>query len=165
VDKVLSRSNNWVLTEKHMDEIREAGFNVIVPRQGGEDMARVRCVAEMARKRGMFYMAWMRGTLATKTGTRFVWQDGSIQDLYSPNADELWDWMTRLILGHARLSVENPAIVGSFLDFENYAAGKQGNCYELSYDMKILTEFAAERGLNVPDLGPNQRYPWLNENH
>ncbi|OHB77812.1 MAG: hypothetical protein A2Z25_18320 [Planctomycetes bacterium RBG_16_55_9] len=164
VDKVLSRSNGWIMTEKHIDEIHEAGFNVIVPRQGGDDMVQVRRVAEMAARRGMFYMAWMRGTLATTTGTRVVWQDGSVQDLYSPNAEELWDWMGQLILGHARLSVENPAMVGSFLDFENYTRRKQGNCYELSYDTKILAEFAAKRGLALPELKPEQRYPWLKDN-
>ena len=36
VDKVLSKSTDWVMTEKHMDEIHEAGFNVIVPRVGGK---------------------------------------------------------------------------------------------------------------------------------
>jgi len=164
VDKVLSQSTNWVMTEKHMDEIHNAGFNVIVPRLGGDDMARVKRVADMARKRGMFYMAWMRGTLATKTGTKLVWANGTVQDIYSPNANELWDWMTGLILGHARLSVDNPAIVGTFLDFENYAHGKQGNCYELSYDNVILQEFTRAKNLNLPDLPPQQRHAWLTKN-
>lgn len=164
VDKVLSRSNNWVMTEKHMDEIRDAGFNVIVPRVGCEDMKRVDRVAGMARARGMFYMAWMRGTLSTKTGTKLVWANGAEQDLYSPNADELWDWMTNLILGHARLSAKNPAIVGSFLDFENYAKGSQGNCYSLSYDERILAEFAKDKRLDLPELKPAERHPWLKKN-
>jgi len=164
VDKVLSASNKWVMTEKFMDEIRDAGFNVIVPRVGGGDMKRVERVARMAQDRGMFYMAWMRGTRGTKTGPKLVWAKGAEQDLYSPNADELWDWMTRLILGHARLSAANPAIVGSFLDFENYAKGKQGNCYALSYDAKILAEFAKDKGLNLPKLEPKERCPWLKTN-
>ena len=165
VDKVLSLSNRWVMTEKHMDEIRDAGFNVIVPRAGGIDMARVRRVAGMAQQRGMFYMAWMRGSRSTKTGTKLVWQSGGIQDLYSPNADELWDWMTDIILGHARLSVEFPNIIGSFLDFENYAKGPRGgNCYGLSYDEKILREFAKAKHINLPKLAPAERAPWLAKN-
>lgn len=163
VDKVLSMSNQWVMTEKHMDEIRDAGFNVVVPRVGGEDMKRVARVAQMARDRGMFYMAWMRGTLSTKTGLKVVWANGVEQDLYSPNADALWDWMTGLILGHARLSAKNPAIVGSFLDFENYAKGRQRNCYFLSYDDKILAEFAKEKNLSIPALERPARHGWLEE--
>ena len=162
VDKVLSLSNGWVMTEKHMDEIRDAGFNVISPRIGGDDMARVRRVATMAQQRGMFYMAWMRGSRSTKTGTKLVWADGGVQDLYSPNADELWHWMSGLILGHARLSVEIPSIVGSFLDFENYAKGtKMGNCYALSYDDRILAEFAKAGKIAIPALKPAERHPWL----
>jgi len=164
VDKVLSKSNRWVMTEKHMDEIRDASFNVICPRVGGTDMTRVHRVAEMARRRGMFYMAWMRGTRSTKTGCKLVWSNGGIQDLYSPNADELWDWMAEIILGHARLSVELPNIVGSFLDYENYAKGpKGGNCYSLSYDEKIIGEFAKAKGIGVPSLAPAERAPWLDE--
>jgi len=163
VDKVLSASNGWVMTRQFVAEIADAGFNVVVPRVGCEDMARVKRVADMARDRGIFYMAWMRGTLTATSGTKLVWANGADQDLYSPNADELWDWMTGLILGHARLSVENPAIVGSFLDFENYAKRSQGNCYALSYDDKILREFAAAQGIEMPALEPEQRHPWLEE--
>ena len=161
VDKVVAASNNGRMTARHMDEIRDAGFNVIVPRVGASDLRRVARVAEMARERGMFYMAWMRGTRHTKNGTRLVWENGVVNDLYSPNADELWDWMASWILGHAALSVKNPAIVGSFLDFENYAHPKPGDAYYLSYDEKILAEFAAARKIKPPQLPPARRYGWL----
>jgi len=72
VDKVLMADNDWVMTQKHVDEIRDAGFNVVCPRVGGDDMDRVRRVATWAQERGMFYMAWMRGSLATETGTKMV---------------------------------------------------------------------------------------------
>ena len=164
VDKVLSLSNKWVMTEKFMDEIRDAGFNVVCPRVGCNDFDRVRRVATWAQQRGMFYMAWMRGSLATKTGTKMTWANGGVQDIYSPNADELWDWMTKLILGHASLSTQIPSIVGSFLDFENYAKGTRGgNCYGLSYDAKILGEFAKAKGVKIPDLEPARRHDWLLE--
>jgi hypothetical protein len=164
VDKVLSRSNDWVLTESHVREIKEAGFNVVVPRIGGTDMDRVRRVANMAGKHGLFYMAWMRGTLATRMGPRVVWENGVTQDLYSPNTDELWDWMTENILGHARIAVQNPAVVGTFLDFENYAPQRVRNCYFLSYDDRILREFAQASGLTLPALEPAQRKRWLVDN-
>ena len=165
VDKVLSRSSDWVLSDKHMDEIRDAAFNVIVPRAGGEDMARVARVAGMARERGMFYMAWMRGSLAAETETKVAYHTGGEESIYSPNADELWEWMTRLLLGHAKLSVENPAIIGTFLDFENYADGPRlAHCYSLSYDDKIVTEFAESKGLKLPVLKLARRHAWLEEN-
>jgi hypothetical protein len=161
VDKVLMASNGWVMTEDHVRQIADAGFNVVCPRIGGDDMARVRRVAELAQKHGIYYMAWMRGTLAATSGTRLVWANGLVQDLYSPNSDELWAWMTEKILGQARISVEVPSIVGVFLDYENYASGRQGNCYALSYDDKILGEFARSRHIDLPQLAPAERYPWL----
>ncbi|UCH34846.1 MAG: hypothetical protein JSV65_00385 [Armatimonadota bacterium] len=163
VDKVLMAANGWVMTEDHVREIADAGFNVVCPRIGGEDMTRVRRVAEWAQKHDIYYMAWMRGTLAAKTGTKLVWATGDEQDLYSPNADELWEWMTEKIVGHAKVSVEVPSVVGVFLDYENYAAGKRGNCYDLSYDDKIFREFADANGIELPDLAPAERYPWLTE--
>ena len=161
VDKVLMKSNKWVMTEQHVKEIKEAGFNVVSPRTGGGDMDRVRRVGALAQKHGMYYVAWMRGSLRTRKGLKYVHADGHDQDIYSPNADELWDWMTELILDHARISLEIPAVVGSFLDFENYADGKAGNCYNLSYDERIMREFAAAEGLSLPPLRPDERKPWL----
>ncbi|MBN2309825.1 MAG: hypothetical protein JXR94_12685 [Candidatus Hydrogenedentes bacterium] len=164
VDKVLMASTDWHMTEDQVREIAKAGFNVVVPRQGGTEPDRVRRVAELAAKHDMYYMAWMRGSLTATEGTRLVWDTGNTQDLYSPNADELWDWMTGIILEQARLSVEIPAILGAFLDFENYAKNKEGDCYPLSYDEKILGEFAAAKGIQIPELAPADRHPWLRDN-
>ena len=161
VDKVLMAANDWHMTEDNVRDIAAAGFNVVCPRIGGEDMARVRRVAELAQRHGVYYMAWMRGSLAAETGTKLVWANGSVQDLYSPNADELWQWMTEKIVGQARVSVEVPSVVGVFLDFENYAKGKQGNCYDLSYDDKIMREFAQATGIELPHLAPAERSAWL----
>lgn len=168
VDKVLmaasrTGSGEWYMTEDHVRQIADAGFNVVCPRIGGEDMARVRRVAELAQKHGIYYMAWMRGTLTATSGTKLVWASGAVQDLYSPNADELWAWMTQKILGQAKISVEVPSVVGVFLDYENYAKGAQGNCYEVSYDEKILGEFARAKGIDLPQLAPAERYPWLTQ--
>lgn len=161
VDKVLMRHNKWVMTEQHIKEIKAAGFNIVCPRIGGADMARVRRVSKLAGKHGLFHVAWMRGSRPTKTGLKYLHADGRDQTIYSPNADELWDWMTELILGHARVSTEVPAMIGTFLDFENYAPGKPDNCYSLSYDDKIMGEFAAAKKIALPILEPAERYPWL----
>ena len=161
VDKVLMRSNSWEMTEAHVKEIADAGFNVLSPRLGGDDPDRIRRVAALAGKHGVKYVAWMRGSLATQNGLKYVHADGQDQPIYSPNADELWTWMTELILAHVKISTEIPAMVGSFLDFENYAKGKNGNCYALSYDDKVLAEFAAETGTKLPELEPSARADWL----
>jgi hypothetical protein len=67
------------------------------------------------------------------------------------------------VLGHARISAEIPAFIGPFLDYENYSPNKVANCYDLSYDTKILKEFAAATGIQAPDLPPAERHPWLVE--
>ena len=156
--------NKWVMTEDHVREIKDAGFNVVSPRIGGTDPARVRKVAAMAQRHGIFYVAWMRGSRGTKTGLKYVYPDGHDCDEYSPNSDELWQWWERTILEHARISKEIPAMVGSFLDFENYARGRAGNCYGLSYDAKIMNEFAEDEKIALPDLLPAERAPWLKKN-
>jgi len=163
VDKVLMKANGWVMTEDHVRQITEAGFNVVSPRKGGDDIERVRKVARFAQKYGIHYMPWMRGTLTATEGTRLVWENGVEQDLYSPNSDELWEWMTQLIVGYAKVSVEIPSLIGVFLDYENYAPNRQGNAYPLSYDMKILSEFAREKGIELPELKPAERHAWLVE--
>jgi len=163
VDKVISPTNKWVFTAEHMKEIKDAGFNVCCPRIGGDNLERARRQVALAKDQGLFYMAWMRGTRTAKAEPKLVWQTGHTQNLCSPNSDELWDWMTNLIVGHARLSVEFPNFIGSFLDYENYAPNKRGNCYALSYDEKIMAEFAASRDIQLPKLTPARRYPWLKE--
>jgi hypothetical protein len=163
VDKVLMADNQWVMTAEHVQEIKAAGFNVVSPRLGGTDPARVRQVAAMARDNGMFYVAWMRGSLDTTKGLKYVYPDGHDCDVYSPNSDELWDWLEKTILEHARISLEIPAMTGSFLDFENYARGGSGNHYDLSYDERILAEFATSAGLTLPALAPGARATWLRD--
>jgi len=166
VDKVLMAANGWVMTEEHIKEIRDAGFNVVCPRRGGGSITEVRRIAELARKHGLFHVVWMRGTRSTKSGVRYTHADGHSQPLYSPNSDELWNWMTKLILGHAKISTQVDSLIGTFLDFENYAPDKRGrgNCYKLSYDEKILAEFCAAKKIDPPKLKPEQRQPWLAKN-
>ena len=98
VDKVLMLDNGWVMTEAHVKEIKEAGFNVVSPRIGGTNPSRVRKVAAMAQKHDMFYVAWMRGSREAKDGLKYVYSDGHDCDICSPNSDELWDWMEKTIL-------------------------------------------------------------------
>ena len=164
VDKVLMADNNWVMTEGHVKEIADAGFNVVSPRTGNEDMKEVRRIADAAAKCGIFHMPWMRGDMIAKGKCKVVWADGSEQELASPNSDELWQWMTDLIVNYAKISAEQPALIGVFLDYENYSPGGQGNLYELSYDDKIMGEFAAAKGIELPKLAFAERAKWLHDN-
>jgi len=72
VDKVLMASNKWVMTEDHVKEIADAGFNVVSPRLGNEDMAEVRRIAELAGKHGIFHMTWMRGVMTARGKVKMV---------------------------------------------------------------------------------------------
>ncbi|OGV61687.1 MAG: hypothetical protein A3K19_24095 [Lentisphaerae bacterium RIFOXYB12_FULL_65_16] len=164
VDKVMSGANKWVFTADHMKETQAAGFNVISPRRGGDELKTCREQALLAQEYGLYYMAWMRGTLVAKGDVKMVWQDGTEQELCSPNSDEFWDWTTELVLGHAKISADVPAFIGPFLDYENYSPNKVDNCYDLSYDTKILKEFAVAKGIQMPDLPPAERHPWLVKN-
>lgn len=161
VDKVLMASNKWVMTDQHVKEIAAAGFNVVSPRLGNEDMAEVRKIAGLAAKYDICHLPWMRGTMIAKGPVKMVWSDGTEQNLASPNSDELWTWMTGLITQYAKLSLECPALFGVFLDYENYSPGGEGNCYGLSYDDKIWGEFFAARKAEAPKLEFKERAPYL----
>ena len=166
VDKVLMKETRPEMTPAQMQEIKEAGFTVVVPRWGGNDMAALRRNAELSQAEGLAFMPWFRCTGYTEEDHRkMVWRDGTVQaKLYSPNDDEFWEKFTGTVLGHVRLSIENPAVIGTFLDFENYdKVGSRGQCYSLSYDNAILTRFGEARGASIPELPPADRYPWLVE--
>ena len=169
VDKVLMESTGWTMTAEHVAEIAAAGFTAVAPRQGNDDPDDVRRVARWAAAHGLAHLPWSRGTLtaprlaagATHPGDRLVWADGTEQDLYAPDSDALWRWLTDRVVGYARVRVDEPALLGVFLDFENYAPGRQGNAYSLSYDRQVLGRFAEDAGVAMPDLAPAQRQPWL----
>jgi len=167
VDKVLMKSTGWIMQPAHVAEIRAAGFNVVVPRIGADDNARVRRAAGMAAGEGLFYMPWIRGTRVAKNGPeqRATATNGQYNQLASPNSAELWDYWHDRILFYAELSRENPAVMGVFLDFENYDKVKIGGgmCYTLSYDAPILRRFAAAQGLQLPEPLPKERGAWLRD--
>ncbi len=163
VDKVMHRSLD---DEGVVKETAAAGFNVICPRSGGSDLDRVRNVAQLAEKYGIYHMVWMRGTKGAQDKperVRYVWPNGHVSNLYSPNSDEFWEWTNDLIINYAKISAEEPALIGVFLDYEVYDRPKFGNGYTLSYDLKILEEFAASEGIELPELKPAQRKPWLKQ--
>jgi len=169
VDKVMQPVEEWTTKEWMVREAAEAGFNVFCPRAGFDRLDEVRQAADWCAKYGILYMPWMRGTLkasmddASAAGRRLVWENGVEQPLWSPNADELWQWMTRYIVEYAKLSRSRPALIGVFLDYENYAPGRVRNAYSLSYDDAILAKFAKLRGIDLPDLPLDQRRKWLEE--
>lgn len=167
VDKVLMAANEWVMTADHVREIKAAGFNVVVPRLGADDNARVEKVARLAEAEGLFYVPWIRGTVVEKGDPKLRATDalGRCGELASPNGDRLWGYWRDRILFYARLSREVPSVLGVFLDFENYDPAKVGGgmCYTLSYDAPVLERFAAAQGLKLPDPLPRDRAAWLEE--
>jgi len=161
VDKVMCE----VLDDAGMvRETAEAGFNVICPRFGGGDLGHVRKVANLAAKHGIYHLVWMRGTLEARgqpQRVRYVLPNGHVSNLYSPNSEEFWQWTNKLIVGYARISATQPALMGVFLDYEVYDRPKFGNAYNLSYDEQILEQFAAAEGVKLPALAPKERKGWL----
>ena len=169
VDKVMQPEAGWRTEEWMVAAAAGAGFNVWSPRIGHDDLEAVRQVNAWCAAHGMYHLPWMRGSLQAPdgpaaAGKRLVWASGAEQPLYSPNADELWEWASRYIVEYARLAARDSTLIGVFLDFENYAPGPGGgNLYELSYDDAILQEFAASRGLVLPRLALDARQRWLEE--
>lgn len=168
VDKVMQPEAKWVTEEWMVKETADAGFNVLSPRIGFDRLDEVRQVAQWCGDYGIYYMPWMRGSLAAPEvaeadGKRMVWENGSVQPLYSPNSDEFWEWTTRYVIEYAKLSAENPACIGVFLDYENYSRGGMGNLYGLSYDDEIMSAFADAQQIEIPELKAEERKPWLEE--
>ncbi|MFC1714637.1 hypothetical protein ACFL6S_13300 [Candidatus Poribacteria bacterium] len=166
VDKVMQPQAEWVTEEWMVKATAEAGFNVFSPRRGHDRLDEVRQVTEWCRKYGIYHMPWMRGSLeapdgADVNGKRLVWVSGNEQPLWSPNSDEFWDWTNRFIIEYAKISVQDEHLMGVFLDYENYASGKEGNLYSLSYDDIIMVKFAQSKGVELPGLDLAKRKSWL----
>ncbi len=171
VDKVMQPERDWVTEEWMVQEAAEAGFNVYSPRHGYENLDAVRQVTEWCEKYGIYHMVWMRGTLNVPgadeaAGRMLVWRNGGEQPLWSPCSDEFWQWTAHYISQYALISAGNPHLIGVFLDYENYAQGPRmsGMLYDLSYDQFSLDMFAADEQVEVPELAPEERYPWLVDN-
>jgi hypothetical protein len=168
VDKVMQPTKGWTTEEWMVEEAARCGFNVFCPRAGFDRLDEVRRVAGWCRERGLFFMPWMRGTLAAPKGKeadgrRYVWADGTEEPLWSPNADAFWDWTRRYVVAYGEIAKTNPHLVGVFLDYENYTPLRKPNCYELSYDDIILEKFAQARGIDLPALPLARRKAWLDE--
>jgi len=166
VDKVMQPQAGWATEEWIVKATAEAGFNVFSPRRGHDRLDEVRQVTEWCRKYGIYHMPWMRGSLnapggAEADGKRLVWASGNEQLLWSPNSDEFWSWTNRYIIEYAKISIQNNHLIGVFLDYENYAEGKEGNLYSLSYDDIIMAEFALSKGIELPELELSTRKSWL----
>ena len=173
VDKVLQPVSGWTTEEWMVQEVAEAGFNVFSPRRGHDDLDAVRQVTEWCEAHGIYHQVWLRGTLRIPDdevpeaeGRMLVWRNGNEQVLWSPNADEFWDWTTEWVLEYARISAENPHLIGVFLDYENYAPRPRmsGTVYDLSYDRMTLDMFAEAQGVEIPELANEDRHQWLVDN-
>lgn len=169
VDKVMQPTRGWTTEAWMVQEAARAGFNVFSPRRGAEDLAAVRQVTAWCREAGLYHQPWMRGAEgvpqdpALSAGRRVVWANGLEQPIWSPNSEELWQWLAGYVLPYAEISAQDDTLMGVFLDFENYWPGRPGNLYELSYDDVIMKAFAADRVLALPALALDQRHAWLTE--
>ncbi len=168
IDKVMQPQAEWVTEEWMIKEAAEAGFNVFSPRRGYDRLDEVDQVTRWCEKYGIYHMPWMRGTLNAPDGSeahgkRIVWASGNEQALWSPNSDEFWEWTNRYIIEYAKMSARNEHLMGVFLDYENYAPGKEGNLYSLSYDDIIMGKFAESKGIELPKLALEKRNGWLEE--
>lgn len=167
VDKVMQPEADWHTEAWMVAEAATAGFNVWSPRLGNDDLKEVEQVTAWCREQGIFHIPWMRGTLVAPQGPaadgkRVVWASGSEQPLWSPNSDELWDWMSERIIAYAHMAAADSTMIGVFLDYENYAPGVHGgHLYDLSYDDLILNAFATDRGFDLPALARADRKTWL----
>ncbi len=169
VDKVMQPTRGWTTEEWMVKEAAAAGFNVFSPRRGYENLDEVRKVTQWCRQAGIYHQPWMRGVqdvpkdLSLSTGRRVVWANGSEQPIWSPNSDELWQWMASYIVPYAQMGADDHTLMGVFLDYENYWPGGMGNLYDLSYDDVIMGKFAANKGIALPQLALDKRKAWLEE--
>ncbi|MFP4250496.1 MAG: hypothetical protein ACLFU7_12605 [Armatimonadota bacterium] len=169
VDKVMHRADEGTSAEWIVEETAAAGFNVYSPRLGYDDFAMVRDVTDWCAASDIYHMVWMRGTLLApegeaSEGRRAVWANGHEERLWSPNSDEFWEWTGEHITEYARISAEKPNLLGVILDYESYAPGKGASfVYPYSYDDLILGMFAEAQGIELPELGLDERASWLEE--
>jgi len=166
VDKVMQPEADWTTEEWMVREAAEADFNVYSPRTGHDDLEAVKQVTAWCEKYGIFHLPWMRGTLnapkgEAADGKRVVWASGNEQPLWSVHSDAFWEWTHRYIVEYAKMSAENEHLIGVFLDYENYATGKEGNLYSLSYEDLILDQFAQSIQKDLPKLPLKERADWL----
>jgi hypothetical protein len=163
VDKVLSSAGQPLLTAGQLQEIADAGFNVVSPRWGGTSSGNVFNQAILVQGSDLEYMPWIRATTPTSDNNRkMVWADGTLESFLHPNDSGLWNNIEALLVDHANTSQSFSSMLGTFLDFENYAPdGRSEHGYQLSYDMTIMNAFAADQSITLPALLPAERYPWL----
>ncbi len=192
VDKVYCQGREQgKLVEEDYKQISQVGFNIICPRYYGDNPVCVEEGAKFAQKYGMYYMVWLRGSLPATIAKRrwihspkicvlerekqsdyvpvkYTLKSGYAFDLLSPNSDELWEILEQNIMAVVKLSKTYP-ILGVFLDFELYARPlpkkRPGHLYDLSYDQKILDEYAKARGISIPKLPPKERFAYLSEHN
>ena len=155
-------------SERVVRETAAVGFNVLsLP--GHKDLAGIRRRVDMCARYDIGFLQWFRGTAhyggpKDQEETRYVWPSGHVSRLLSPNSDAYWDHMGKYILAYAKMSAEQPAMMGVFLDFEPYDKPAWGMTYPLSYDNEILQMFAAAKGIEIPTLPGKERKPWIDDN-
>jgi len=163
VDNIIVRATD------HTTAVREAAaakFNVYCQMTSRTDLDEVARVADLAEKHGIYHMVWMGGYKSASGAperVHYVWPNGYVSNMCSPNSDQHWDWFTKHILDYAKISAEHPHLIGVFLDYEVYQRPKFGDAFSLSYDQEIMEKFADSQQIQLPDLKPTERKTWLQE--
>jgi hypothetical protein len=163
VDKVLMKSTGWKVKDKHLRDVAAAAFNVYVPRKGADSESELRRVAGIAAEKGLFTMAWLRGSFVSKgNDIKYVQGNGVSAHLLSPNSNLFWNRLTVQIILVARASIDYPNLIGVFLDFENYdKPRKWRHLYEASYDDLIWNAFLNDQGIPNPKIDKPKRPAWI----
>jgi len=148
VDKIFSRNKNRAISDSDFKVIKNMGFNVLSTKWSSCNKEKLRRDAEMCKKNAMYFLPWMRGTLKNvkHEAHKLVWNNGVVQDIYSPNSPYLWEYLEKWLLYYAKLSKEYP-VAGVMFDFEIYAKNKQAHAYYPSYDLYTVREYCKERGI------------------
>lgn len=164
VDKVFSRNNDKIFAFSDFRSIRDSGFNVVCCRWNGDDHGRNAEYAAVCQELGMRYVPWLRGTHGCDdVSQQLVFENGVRIPIAAPLSDVLWTHFKQSILPYVRISRQQPALMGVFLDFEVYSDIKYSNAYTVSYDDQAFKNFFQSRKLPMPELETTARYQYLRE--
>ncbi|MBN2643426.1 MAG: hypothetical protein JXR78_17375 [Victivallales bacterium] len=136
VDKVLAASNSYDVEDWMVQEFFEAGFDIYLAREFSNklkppktDLEQLEELADWCEAKKMKTLMWMRATLKTEltepdsAGKRYLPGTNEIS-IWSPNSQQLWDYLEENIIDYATLSKTSPGLLGVFLDFEDYSPEK-----------------------------------------
>lgn len=156
-----SHPSHGDLSDSEFRKLSDAGFTVAVS-LWAEDP---RVFAIRAANAGLSTMNWNLGLVDKKNdGDSTITRQGKSTRYTTPYSPQAWKELTDMVVGLAKISLENPSFVGVCLDFEIYdPANLDGFCE--SYDDQSFRAFLAGAGHDVPNPlpAPDARWEWLHK--